>query len=77
MPPVAGSIAAAFRAVTFPLAAAIPAFAVPLALEARQDAWQCPDPASLIGGLEGEAAHVRYLADDLLEGRAVATRGER
>ena len=77
MPPVAGSLAAAFRAVTFPLAAAIPAFAVPLPLEARQDAWRCPDPASLIGGLEGEVAHVRYLADDLLEGRAVATRGER
>ncbi len=77
MPPVAGSLAVALRAVTFPLAAAIPAFAVPLPLDAGQDAWQCPDPASLTGGLEGEMAHVRYLADDLLEGRAVATRGER
>ena len=52
-------------------------FAVPPPAEARQSQWRCPDPASLVGGLEGEIAHVRYLADDLLEGRAVATRGER
>ena len=45
---------------------------------AAQDApWQCPDPASVTGGTEGALAHVRYLADDRLEGRAVATRGER
>lgn len=45
---------------------------------AAQDAeWSCPDPASVIGGIEGTLAHVRYLADDRLEGRAVATRGER
>ena len=50
---------------------------VPLPAEARQSPWQCPDAPALIGGLEGELAHVRYLADDLLEGRAVATRGER
>lgn len=56
---------------------ALPAFALPLPLEAGQAAWRCPDPASLIDGLKGEMAHVRYLADDLLEGRAVATRGER
>ena len=59
------------------LAAALPAYAVPIPLQAGQAAWQCPGPASLTGGLEGEMAHVRYLADDLLEGRAVATRGER
>lgn len=39
--------------------------------------WHCPDPATLTGELKGALAHVRYLADDLLEGRAVATRGER
>ena len=57
--------------------AAFGSFAVPPPVEARQSQWRCPDPASLVGGLEGEIAHVRYLADDLLEGRAVATRGER
>ena len=46
-------------------------------LAAQQPPWRCPDAASLIGELEGPLAHVRYLADDLLEGRAVATRGER
>ncbi len=46
-------------------------------LTARQAPWRCPDAASLIGELDGPLAHVRYLADDLLEGRAVATRGER
>ena len=44
---------------------------------AQQTPWQCPDPASIVGDLEGTLAHVRYLADDRLEGRAVATRGER
>lgn len=45
---------------------------------AAQDApWHCPDPASVIGSYDGTLAHVRYLADDRLEGRAVATRGER
>ena len=63
--------------VAFLVATALGSFAVPLPVEARQAAWQCPDPPSLIEGLEGEIAHVRYLADDLLEGRAVATRGER
>ena len=49
----------------------------PLSAAAQQSPWSCPDPPSLVGGLEGELVHVRYLADDLLEGRAVATRGER
>ena len=51
--------------------------AAPPRLVAQQSAWRCPDPASLIGDLRGPLAHVRYLADDLLEGRAVGTRGER
>ena len=53
------------------------ASAAPPPVVAQQSAWRCPDPASLIGDLRGSLAHVRYLADDLLEGRAVGTRGER
>lgn len=71
------SLGAAIWTAACTLATALAAFSFPLPLEAGQAAWRCPDPASLIGGLEGEMAHVRYLADDLLEGRAVATRGER
>ena len=60
-------------AVLFAVVVAVP---VPPAA-ARQSTWRCPDPAPLVGDLQGTLAHVRYLADDLLEGRAVATRGER
>ncbi len=60
-------------AVLFAVVVAVPA--PPAA--ARQSTWRCPDPAPLVGDLQGTLAHVRYLADDLLEGRAVATRGER
>lgn len=35
----------------------------------------CPEPASLIQGMDGTMAHIRYLADDRLEGRAVGTEG--
>lgn len=49
----------------------------PPPVTSQQSPWRCPDPASLLGDLRGSLAHVRYLADDLLEGRAVATRGER
>lgn len=51
--------------------------ATPSLVPGQQIAWHCPDPEALIGDLQGGLAHVRYLADDLLEGRAVATRGER
>lgn len=37
----------------------------------------CPDPSALAGGFDGPMAHVRYLADDALEGREVATAGAR
>ena len=46
-------------------------------LTVQESPWRCPAARSLIAELEGPLAHVRYLADDLLEGRAVATRGER
>lgn len=35
----------------------------------------CPETASLTAGIDGPLAHVRYLADDALEGRAVGSRG--
>ena len=62
----------------FPIAAALcAASTLPSAAFAQQSPWRCPEPASITGELTGALAHVRYLADDLLEGRAVATRGER
>jgi hypothetical protein len=40
-------------------------------------AQSCPDAAALTDGFRGAMAHVRFLADDELEGRAVATASER
>ena len=37
----------------------------------------CPDPAQLTAGSSGPLAHVRYLADDALEGREVGSQGAR
>lgn len=37
----------------------------------------CPPAESLTEGSDGAMAHIRYLADDALEGRAVGTPGER
>ena len=42
-----------------------------------QSAPACPAPASLTDGLDPPFAHVRYLADDALEGRASGSAGER
>ena len=53
------------------------ALASPFHLSAQDAPWSCPEPASVVGTTEGTLAHVRYLADDRLEGRAVATRGAR
>jgi len=39
-------------------------------------AQSCPDAATLTRGLTGPISHVRYLADDRLEGRAVGSPGE-
>ncbi len=39
-------------------------------------AQSCPDAASLTRGLDGVLAHVRFLADDRLEGRSVGSTGE-
>ncbi len=35
----------------------------------------CPDPARIQAGIQGPLAHVRYLADDALQGREVGTWG--
>lgn len=40
-------------------------------------AQSCPDPSTLTAGAEGTMAHIRYLADDRLEGRAVGSPGAR
>lgn len=37
----------------------------------------CPDPAAFASQATGPLAHVRFLADDALEGRAAASEGER
>ena len=37
----------------------------------------CPNPATLTAGQRGPLAHVRYLADDALEGRLAGSAGER
>ena len=42
-----------------------------------QSAATCPAPESLVQGFQGPMVHVRYLADDALEGREVGSRGER
>jgi hypothetical protein len=40
-------------------------------------AQSCPEAGALTSGLEGAMAHVRFLADDRLEGRAVGSEGAR
>jgi len=42
-----------------------------------QSATSCPAPETLTEGLDPPLAHVRYLADDALEGRASGSTGER
>ena len=46
-------------------------------LPAAMAGQSCPDPAALTRGEVGVTAHVRFLADDALEGRSVASAGER
>ena len=42
-----------------------------------QGSASCPNPVPIIGATEGAMAHVRYLADDALEGRNTGARGAR
>jgi len=46
-----------------------------VAAPASAQSPSCPDPARLTAGIQGPLAHVRYLADDALDGREVGTRG--
>ena len=48
-----------------------------LMVPSAASAQDCPDPAALTRGMVGTLAHVRYLADDRLEGRSVGTEGAR
>lgn len=51
--------------------------ALGLTVTSPASAQDCPDPAALTRGMVGTLAHVRYLADDQLQGRAVGTEGAR
>ena len=51
--------------------------AILLAPFAGAAAQSCPDAGALTRGLDGAIAHVRFLADDRLEGRAVGSTGAR
>ncbi len=42
-----------------------------------QDAATCPESGSLTEGMSGAIAHIRFLADDALEGRETGTAGAR
>jgi len=42
-----------------------------------QSTASCPNPTPIIGEMEGAIAHIRYLADDALEGRDTGARGAR
>jgi aminopeptidase YwaD len=53
------------------------ALALLLAAHDQLSAQACPDPAEVTRGTTGTLTHVRYLADDRLEGRAVGTEGAR
>jgi hypothetical protein len=53
------------------LASLLALLAVPHAAWAQA----CPDPGRITAGMDGAIAHVRYLADDALEGREVGTAG--
>lgn len=66
-------------ALRLPLALAITVggLAIASTLAPPQSAPSCPPAQQLARGLDGAMAHVRYLADDALEGRATASPGER
>jgi len=57
--------------------ASLAPLALLFAAGAHAQASSCPDPAGLTAGTSGPLAHVRYLADDALEGREVGSAGAR
>ena len=54
-----------------------PAFASPAGPLFAQQVLDCPDVDDLTEGMDPALAHVRYLADDALEGRGAGTSGAR
>ncbi len=51
--------------------------ASPAASLSGQQAIDCPDVDQLTAGMDPVLAHIRYLADDALEGRGAGTNGAR
>ena len=51
--------------------------AIPAASATAQQAINCPDVEQLTAGMDPALAHIRYLADDALEGRRAGTNGAR
>ena len=51
--------------------------ASPTTFLSAQQAIECPDVEQLTAGMDPALAHVRYLADDALEGRGAGTNGAR
>ena len=62
--------------IVLPRIALVAATAVPHVLPA-QTAASCPAAGPIVAGVQGALRHVRYLADDALEGREVASAAER
>ncbi|HSG06956.1 MAG TPA: M28 family peptidase [Longimicrobiales bacterium] len=60
---------------SFVRGAVLTPLALLLAGGAHAQTASCPDPTSLADGVSGPLAHVRYLADDALEGREVGSAG--
>ncbi|NJD20678.1 MAG: M20/M25/M40 family metallo-hydrolase [Gemmatimonadetes bacterium] len=56
-------------------AALLASLVAALAAPACAQTTACPDPARIKADTRGPQAHIRYLADDALEGREVGTRG--
>ncbi len=52
-------------------------FASPAVSLSAQQAIDCPDVDQLTAGMDPALAHIRYLADDALEGRGAGTNGAR
>ena len=66
-----------FRTSVFLLALLLPGASWGSSTALAQSAATCPAPESLVQGFQGPMVHVRYLADDALEGREVGSPGER
>ncbi|MFW6200643.1 MAG: M28 family peptidase, partial [Gemmatimonadota bacterium] len=73
----ASSVSRSARSRTLALSAAFVALAALTPLPGAAQSEACPAPSDIVGDLRGVAADIRYLADDALRGREVATPGAR